>query len=64
MNKLVDIGTMIVVVGGIMVLVRPNSQGPGLVDAFTRLFTYPLTVAVGSGVPAGFTPIPWGPTGR
>lgn len=59
MNKVVDVLSMIVVVAGIMVLVRPGSQGPQLVDAIGSLYTGGLTVATGSGVPKGYTPIPW-----
>lgn len=59
MNKLVDVFSMIVVVAGIMVLARPGSQGPTLVNSFTSLLTNPLTVATGSGVPANFTVTPW-----
>lgn len=59
MNKLVDVLSMIVVVAGIMVLVRPGSQGPALVEQIGQAYTGGLTVATGSGVPAGYTPIPW-----
>lgn len=60
MNKLVDVATLIVVVAGIMVLVRPGSQGPQLVNALGRAYTGALTVATGSGVPRGYTATPWG----
>jgi hypothetical protein len=59
MNKGLDIAAMVVVVAGIMVLVRPGSQGPKLVDAFGKAFEGGLTVATGSGVPAGFQKIGW-----
>jgi hypothetical protein len=59
MNKLVDVAAMIVVIAGIMVLVRPGSQGPALVGAIGNAYTGALTVATGSGVPGGYQPIPW-----
>ena len=39
MNKAVDILSAVVVVAGITVLVRPQSQGPGLVKNFFDGFT-------------------------
>lgn len=59
MNKLVDVAAMIVVVAGIMVLVRPGSQGPALVNAIGNAYTGGLTVATGSGVPSGYQATPW-----
>lgn len=59
MNKLVDVFSMIVVVAGIMVLVRPGSQGPAFVEQLGNAFTGSLTVATGSGVPRGFSPSSW-----
>lgn len=61
MGKIIDVASMIVVVSGIMVLVRPGSQGPGLVSAIGNAFQGSLTVATGSGIPKNFTPSPaWG----
>jgi len=58
-NKVVDVLSMIVVVAGIMVLVRPGSQGPSLVNAFSSGLTGLLVVGTGSGVPAGYQQITW-----
>jgi len=33
MNQIVDIATLVLLVAAITVLVRPNSQGPGLVNS-------------------------------
>lgn len=60
MNKVVDVLSMIVVVAGIMVLVRPGSQGPQLVNALGGAYVGGLATATGSGIPPGYTPIPWG----
>lgn len=49
MNKLVDIFTGIIVVAGIMVLVRPNSQGPSLVSAVGTSFSSMIQAATGGG---------------
>jgi hypothetical protein len=59
MNKVVDVFSMIVVVAGIMVLVRPGSQGPQLVDSIANLYTGSLAVATGSGLPQGFQQSGW-----
>lgn len=59
MNRIFDVATMIVVVAGIMVMVRPGSQGPHLVNAIGGAFNGALTTATGSGVPGGFTPTGW-----
>lgn len=59
MNKLVDVAAMIVVVAGIMVLVRPGSQGPALATAIGNAYTGALTVATGSGVPGGYQATSW-----
>lgn len=59
MNKVFDIGAAIVIVAGIMVLVRPGSQGPALADAIGNTFIGSLTVATGSGVPTAFRATPW-----
>ena len=47
MNDIVDVATAIVVVGGILVLTRPQSQVPGLVSAIGNAFSNALGVAVG-----------------
>lgn len=59
MSKFVDVAAMIVVVAGIMVLVRPGSQGPALATALGNAFTGGLTVATGSGVPGGYQVTAW-----
>lgn len=46
-SSITDIFALIVVVGGILVLVRPGSQGPGLVSAFGNAFSGALAVATG-----------------
>lgn len=47
MNEIFDVLTAIVVVGGILVLTRPGSQGPGLVQNLTSGFGNALGVATG-----------------
>jgi hypothetical protein len=47
MNEIVDVLTAIVVVGGILVLTRPGSQGPGLVQNLTAGFSNALGTATG-----------------
>lgn len=59
MDRAFDIVSMIVVVAGIMVLVRPGSQGPAFVQAVSNGFAGVLTTATGSGVPSGFQTTPW-----
>jgi hypothetical protein len=59
LNKIVDILAGIVVVAGIMVLVRPGSQGPALANALGNAYIGGLVTATGSGVPAGYTSTPW-----
>jgi len=54
MNSIADVLGMIVVVGGILVLTRPGSQGPALVQNLTAGFSNALGVATG-GV-TGATP--------
>jgi hypothetical protein len=44
-NKVVDVATLIVVVAGITVLVRPSSQGPALVTAIGNAFSGSLKAA-------------------
>lgn len=48
MNQIVDVLTAIVVVGGILVLTRPGSQGPQLVQSLTGGFSQALGTAVGA----------------
>jgi hypothetical protein len=38
LNQIVDIATAVLIVAGITVLVRPNSQGPSLVKSITDGF--------------------------
>jgi len=47
MNDIVDVLTAIVIVGGTLVLTRPGSQGPGLVQNLTAGFGNALGVATG-----------------
>ena len=47
MNQIVDVLTAIVVVGGILVLTKPGSQGPGIVQNLTAGFGNALGVATG-----------------
>jgi len=47
MNDIVDVATAIVVVAGILVLTRPGSQGPGLVQNITAGFGNALGVSTG-----------------
>lgn len=54
MDKALDIATMIVVVAGIMVMVRPGSQGPGLVTAIGNAFSGSVATATGA-LPTGYT---------
>lgn len=49
MNKVVDIFSGIIVVAGIMVMVRRNSQGPALVKAVANGMTGMLKAATGGG---------------
>lgn len=49
MNQIVDVLTAIVVVGGILVLTRPGSQGPALVHNLSSGFSNALGTAVGAG---------------
>ena len=59
MSRTFDVLTLIVGVAAIMVLVRPGSQGPKLVEAIGSTFTGALATASGSGVPKGYTPTGW-----
>lgn len=49
MNKVIDVAAAIVVVAGIMVLVRPGSQGPQLADTIGKTFIGSLQAATGGG---------------
>lgn len=49
MHKIADIATAVLVVAGIMVLVRPGSQGPSLVKNLTDGFSGVVTAATGGG---------------
>jgi len=57
--KLVDVLSLAFVVGAIMVLSRPGSQGPKLVDSLASGITGLLVVSTGSGIPAGYQAIKW-----
>ncbi len=59
MNKLVDVASMLAVVAGIMVLVRPGSQGPQLAKNIGDSWVGALVTATGSGIPTGYTPTSW-----
>jgi hypothetical protein len=47
MNSIVDAVSAIVIVAGILVLTRPGSQGPALVQNLTAGFANSLGVATG-----------------
>jgi len=47
-NNVADVLGMIVIVGGILVLTRPGSQGPALVQNLTAGFSNALGVATGA----------------
>jgi hypothetical protein len=49
MSDLFDVLTAIVVVAGIMVMVRPNSQGPQLVKNLGNAFDGAVNSATGGG---------------
>jgi hypothetical protein len=48
MNQIIDVLSAIVVVGGILVLTRPGSQGPALVTSLGSAFSNALGTAVGA----------------
>jgi hypothetical protein len=48
MNEVFDVAAAIVVVAAILVLTRPGSQGPALVQNLTAGFSNALGVATGS----------------
>jgi hypothetical protein len=45
MNKIVDVATLVLIVAGITVLVRPNSQGPKFVSAVGDSFSTVIRAA-------------------
>lgn len=49
MHKIADIATGLIVVAGIMVMVRPGSQGPGLVTNIGKAFSGAVTASTGGG---------------
>lgn len=49
MHKIADIATGVLLVAGIMVMVRPNSQGPALVTNITNGFAGVVGAATGGG---------------
>jgi hypothetical protein len=50
MNKLVDVLTYAFVVGGILVLTRPKSQGPKFVSALGSSFTHLVQASTGQKI--------------
>lgn len=46
-NEFFDVLVAIVLVGGILVMTRPGSQGPALVNSLAGGFTSALSTAVG-----------------
>lgn len=50
MNKAVDIGTYAFVVGGILVLTRPGSQGPAFLRSFGSAFSNIVQASTGQKV--------------
>jgi hypothetical protein len=49
MNRIVDLGVYAFIVGAILVLTRPNSQGPKLVSALGSSFSGVVRAATGQG---------------
>lgn len=47
MNEIIDVLTAMVFVGGILVLTRPQSQGPELVENLTAGFSNALGTSTG-----------------
>jgi hypothetical protein len=45
MHDIVDVATLIVIVAGITVMVRPGSQGPTLVNSITSGFANSIKAA-------------------
>lgn len=55
MNDIVDIATAIIVVAAIMLMTKPGSQGPALVQNLSSGFSNALGVATGtSGTQLGY----------
>lgn len=50
MNKLVDLLTFALVIGGVLVMTRKGSQGPALVGAVTSGFVHIEQAATGQKV--------------
>lgn len=50
MNKLADIGTYAFLVGGILVLTRPGSQGPALLNSLTAGFVHLVQASTGQPI--------------
>lgn len=50
MNRVFDVASAIVVVAGLLVMARPGSQGPNLVDSIMHGYEGALGVATGAGV--------------
>lgn len=49
MHKIADIATGVLIVAGIMVMVRPRSQGPTLVSNISNGFAGVVKAATGGG---------------
>lgn len=52
MNRIVDLGTYAFIVGGILVLTRPGSQGPKFVSSFGGAITALVQGSTGQKVTA------------
>jgi hypothetical protein len=50
MNKLTDIATYAFLVGGILVMTRPGSQGPKFVNALGSSFAHVVQASTGQRV--------------
>lgn len=50
MNRFVDLGTYAFIVGGILVLTRPGSQGPGFVRSLGNSFANVVQASTGQKV--------------
>lgn len=49
MNKVADVALGVIIVAAIFVMVRPGSQGPGLINSIGNAFTGSLRAATGGG---------------
>lgn len=49
MHKIADIATGVLVIAGIMVMVRPRSQGPALVSNIANGYAGVIKAATGGG---------------